>query len=153
MFDATRLQPIADRVIDQTFSNGLASLAEHDRVLFVSWCYPAMVDNGGFPAFFYNSTADYYLDTVGALGQLGLADHAELLEQAAAILFHSDVPATTDARNAAMDQLQDDAGIDEEFEELYRAFVDRGGGDRVLRVLQDWYFSQLDRSSVENGDR
>jgi hypothetical protein len=144
MLDVAKLQPIANRVIDQAFSSGLASLAEHDRVFFVLWSYPAMVDSGGFPAFFYNSPADYYEETVGALRQLGLADHAELLEQAAAILFSSDVPATTEARNAAMGELLDDAGMDEAFEKLYRAFVDRGGGDRVLGVLQDWYFSRVD---------
>ena len=101
-----------------------------------------MVDNGGFPAFFYNSTADCYVDTVDALRQLGLADHAELLEQAAATLFQSDVPATTEARIAIMDRLQDDAGTDKEFEELYNAFVDRGGSGRVLKVLQDWYLER-----------
>lgn len=142
MFDVSKLQPIADRVIEQTFSSGIASLTEHDRMFFVLWSYPAMVDNGGFPAFFYNSTADFYLDTVGALRQLGLADHAELLEQAAATLFQSDVPATTEARNAVMDRLQDDAGTDKEFEDLYSAFVDRGGSDRVLKVLEDWYIER-----------
>lgn len=142
MLDIARLQPIADRVIDQAFSRGLASLAEHDRVFFVLWSYPAMVDNGGFPAFFYNSPADSYLDTVCALRQLGLEDHAELLDQAAAILFHSEVPATSEARNGAMDQVQEDAGTEEEFEALYGAFVDRGGTDRVLQVLEDWYFLQ-----------
>lgn len=144
MFDVSKLEPIADRVIDQTFSSGIASLTEHDRVFFALWSYGAMVDNGGFPAFFYNSTGDYYLETVGALRQLGLADHVELLEQAAAILFQSDVPITTEARNAQLDQLQDDARTDEKLEELYCAFVDRGGSDRVLQLLQDWY---LDRET------
>jgi hypothetical protein len=140
MLDVAKLQPIAKRVIDQAFSSGLASLAEHDQVFFLLWSYPGMVDNGGFPAFFYNSPADYHQETVGALRQLGLADHAELLEQAAAILFASDVPATIEARNSAMGDVLDDAA----FDELYLAFVDRGGSDRVLGVLQDWYFSRVE---------
>jgi hypothetical protein len=142
VLDIAKLQPIADRVIDQTFSTGLANLAEHDRVFFVLWSYSGMVDSGGFPAFFYNSPADYYPDTVCALRQLDLDDHAQLLDKAAAILFHSDVPATLEARNAAIDQVGEAAGTDEEFEALYCAFVDRGGADRVLQILQDWYFSQ-----------
>ncbi len=49
-----------------------------------------------------------------------------------------------------MGELQDDAGMDDAFDDLYRTFVDRGGADRVLRVLQDWDFSRLGLSG--NGD-
>jgi hypothetical protein len=45
---------------------------------------PAVVDNGAFPAFFYNSPADHYSETLDALHQLGLSDDADLLERAAA---------------------------------------------------------------------
>jgi hypothetical protein len=146
MFDIARLQPLADRVIDQALSGGFESLDERDQVLFLLWSYPAMVDNGGFPAFFYNSTGDYYLETAGALRQLGLQDHAELLGRAAAILFGSDVPLSTEARCAVIDQVDDDALMDREMdgelEELYAAYANRGGGDGVLGALQDWYFAK-----------
>ncbi len=142
MFDVAKLQPVADRAIGQAFSSGLASLPAHDQVLFFLWSYAAMIDNGGFPAFFYNSPADYYPETTGALRQLGLADHAELLEKAAGILFRSEVPASLDTRNAAIDQRQEDVASDEEMERLYRAFRDHGGSDRVLGELQEWYYSR-----------
>ena len=141
MIDLAKLQPVANRVIDEAFSTGIGSLSERDRVFFVLWSYPTAVDNGGFASFFYNSFADHYADTLDALRQVGLADHAELLERAAVILFNSDVPGTTEARNAAMDQLPEDVGTDEEFEELYRAYTARRGGEGVLQTLQGWYFT------------
>jgi hypothetical protein len=49
MLDLAKPQPVADRVIDQAFSTGVASLSERDRVFFVLWSYPAAVDNGGLP--------------------------------------------------------------------------------------------------------
>ncbi len=142
MPDMAKLQPVANRVIEAAFSDGLASLAEPDRVFFLLWCYPGEIENGGFAAFFYNSPADYFFETLEALRKLGLADHAELLERAAAILFGSVVPTSTQERNAVIDQLPDDVGTDDEFDELHAAFEDRGGADRVLSVLEAWYFSQ-----------
>jgi hypothetical protein len=35
MIDLAKLQPVADRVIDEAFSTGIGSLSERDRVLFV----------------------------------------------------------------------------------------------------------------------
>ena len=110
-------------------------------MFFLLWSYPVAVDYGGFASFCYNSFADHHTDTLDALREVGLADHAELLERAAGILFSSDVPRTTEARNAAMDQVPVDAGTDEEFDELYDAYIAGGGGDRILQSLQRWYFT------------
>ena len=140
MVDLATLQPVADRVMDQAFSEGIAGLSDPDRVFFVLWSYAAAVDNGGFPSFFYNSCADHYGATLDALREVELADHAELLERAAAILFSFEVPRTTAARTAAMEELPEGVATDAEFEDLYDAYTVCGGGDRVLRMLAAWYF-------------
>ena len=119
----TKLGPVKDRVIEQAFSSGFASMTEQDRVFFLLWSYMAMVENGGFPAFFYNSTGEYYEETTGALRTVGLAEHALLLERA-----------------AVLNGLEEEAETDLAFDALYQQFVDAGGSDRVLGVLQAWYF-------------
>ena len=75
MLRLAKLQPVADRVIDQAFSTGFAGLNERDRVFFVLWSYPAAVDNGALPSL------------------------------ATAVLSSSEVPRTTEVHNAAMDEL------------------------------------------------
>lgn len=144
MVDVAKLQPVADCIIDSAFSQGITSSSARDRVFFMLWSYSAAVDNGGFASFFYNSFADHFADTLDALQEVALADHAELLERAACILFSSEVPRTTAARNAAMDQLPENVGTDEEFDRLYDAYTARGGGERILQALQTWYFASSD---------
>ena len=140
MVDLENLQPVANRVIDQALTTGVASLSERDRVFFLLWSYPAAIDDGGFPSFFYNSFADHYSETLDALRKVGLADHGELLEHAAAALFVSGMPRTTEARNTAMEKLPADVATDKEFDDLYDAYTACGRGDRVLQTLQAWYF-------------
>jgi len=139
--DLAKLQPVATRVIEEWFASGPSSLSERDQVFFLVWGYETAIDDGGFASFYYNSFADHFTETLRALRTLGLSHHAKLLERSASILFASAVPRTMDERNAVIDQLPDDVGTDEEFDELHSAYRDLGGGDHVLEVLQNWYFS------------
>jgi hypothetical protein len=142
MFDLRKLQPVANRVIQQGFDAGLASLPEEDRVFFLLWSFAGMVDNGGLAPFFYNSSADYYPETVDALRGVGLTTFAGVLESAAHLLFAGDVPRTMDERNSVIEDLPEEVGSDEQFEQLDRQYFDHGGGDQVLEVLDTWYFSR-----------
>jgi len=79
MANLKELQPIANRVVEQTGRAGLNSLDEHDRVFFLAFGFAGVISNGGFASFFYNSPADQYSETLQALRQLGLSTFADLL--------------------------------------------------------------------------
>lgn len=144
MVNLEKLQPVANRVIDQYSRTGLDSLDTRDRVFFLVWCYGGELENGGHAAFFYNSEADNYAETVEALGRLGLGLFSDLLERAATILFKGSVPRNMTERNKRIDELQDGPAIDEELESLDEQFFANGGADRGLEVLERWYFEHED---------
>jgi len=142
MADLEKLQPIADRVIDQYGATGLESLSPRDRVFFLVWSYSVGLENGGHASFFYNSQGNHYDETVGALEQLDLKPFADLLQRAANSLFHGDVPRDWEERNAIINELPDDPEIDEELERLDSEYGSYCGSDGVLvlEVLGRWYF-------------
>ena len=140
MVDLEKLQSIARKSIDQYFRSGLGSLKWEDRVFFLAWCYSGGLDNGGHAAFFHNSQADNYVETIEALEVLGLKVFSELLEAAAKVLFNGAVPRDVSTRNELIDELQDAALIDDEIESIDQKFFANGGGTRVLEALEEWYF-------------
>jgi len=129
--DYDRLQPIAKRVIGAVFDRGLSSLDDADQVFYLLWCYGALLDNGGHASFFYNSGADYFVETVDALDRAGLQAFSTLLTQSATAFFRGEVPREIEPRNAAMRQA--------DVSDLDRAFFDADGGDAVLRALARYY--------------
>jgi hypothetical protein len=143
MANLEKLQPIANRVIDQYSRAGLHSLDSRDRIFFLAWCHGGELDNGGHSAFFYNSEADNYLETVEALEVLGLNLFSDLLKRAAGVLFDGAVPRSMTERNRIIEELPDEPAIDEELESIDQQFFANGGGNRVLEALEDWYFERL----------
>jgi Domain of unknown function (DUF4375) len=91
-------------------------------------------------AFFYNSEADNFPETVEALEKLDLSDFSGLLQRAAIIFFKGAVPRTIAERNAIIDELPEDGAIDDVVNSLDSQFYASGGGDRVLEALARWYF-------------
>lgn len=140
MVNLEKLQPVAKRLIDQYFREGLSSLTPRDRVFFLVWCHGVELDNNGHAAFFYNSEANNYIETVDALKELGLDLFADLLQRAAMILFNGAVPRDWDERNAIIQGLPDLSALDSELYSLDNEFGSHGGGDRDLEVLERWYF-------------
>jgi hypothetical protein len=140
MVNLETLQPIANRVIDQYFKAGLASLDPRDRMFFLIWSYGGLLGNGGHAAFFYNSGADDYVETLDALQQLDLTVFADLLRRAGYLLFKDDVPRDMTDRNAIIDGLpEDDPALDDELSTLDDAFFSNGGSDKALETLESWY--------------
>ena len=138
------LQPIANRVVDTYFREGLDALPPDDRVFFLIWCYGPCIDNGGHASLFDNSQMDNYEATVVALREVGLFRHAELLVSAARALFgDTPVPRTLDERNEVIDQLAADSSeIDAALESCDRQFSTLGAADAVLDALEIWYLAR-----------
>jgi len=131
-----RLQPHVDSIIPKGVKKGLAALDEREQTLFLVWSFTAEVDNGGFEQFFFNSGGGYASETVDALERIGAADVGALLRRAIDLFPHAVVPRELEARNAALDQLGDDA--DERFDELLKAYF-RIGSDPVLEKLAAYF--------------
>ena len=82
---------------------GLGSLNAQEQVYFLVSCAEGEVYNGGLHQFFFNSAGNHYRKTVEALRLLGLTDAAELLEEAARLLFpDAEPPGDWDARRAVL---------------------------------------------------
>jgi hypothetical protein len=139
MANLKELQLITDRIVEQIGPSGLDSLKENDRVFFLVFGFAGVISNGGFASFFYNSPANEYSETLQALRLLGLSTFADLLEQAAGLLFLGEVPRSVEERNDIIVKLPEDIATDEQFDELFRQYVDQGGDDHVLDVLERWY--------------
>ena len=133
------LQRIADRVIADVLSHGLELLSDADVLFFLAWSYAGQVDNGGHAQFFFNSTGEYTPETADGLVRLGLPEHAELLRQAARLLFGDDVPRDLDERNAKLGALPDSGEHDLILESLDDRFFELGGGDAVYDALSRRY--------------
>ncbi|MEZ5356070.1 MAG: DUF4375 domain-containing protein [Bryobacteraceae bacterium] len=138
MSNVDSLERAASGVVEQCLRDGLESLSGRDRVLFLLWCHAPQIDNGGHGAFFYNSPADYYEETVEALESLDLKPYADLLRRAAEILFSGDVPREMEERNEQIGALPD--SVDDELAAIDDQYESLGGGDRVLESLGRWYF-------------
>ena len=137
--DHQLLQPIADRVITQAFSHGTETLSDSDLLFLLAWSYAGELDNGGHAQFFFNSTGEYTPETVDARVQLGLREQAQLLRQAAQLLFGSYVPRNLDERNAKLGELPDGGEHDLVLGGLDDRFFELGGGDPVYHALSSRY--------------
>ena len=88
---------------------GLEWLNDAERVFFCALPFIDEMNDGGFWAFFYNSTGAFTCQTVNALKRLGAHRSAELLTQAVPIYFGPhDVPEDTGARRRLMDDVDGD---------------------------------------------
>lgn len=76
------LQPIANRVVDDYFKDGLSSLSKAEQTFLLVWCFGSEVDNGGLQQFFCNTMGGHTLATVSALREVGATESARVLEDA-----------------------------------------------------------------------
>lgn len=139
--DLQALQQQASRVIERTFSEGLSSLSDAERVLFLAWGYAGELDNGGHAQFFLNTMGDFTPETIEALHQLELHEQAELLAEAADKLFPDGVPRSMEERNDMVERTPDDGAMDRLLDDLDERFYALGGGDAVYRELSRRYVS------------
>jgi hypothetical protein len=130
------LQPVVDVLIRRAVERGLQTLSHVEQNVYLVWCYPAAVENGGHASFFYNSYGEFAIETVQALHATGCADYAEILEYAIKQFPKSHVPRDIEERNDAFNAIPE-AGhtamesCDSEFSEL-------GSDELFTRLLRYW---------------
>jgi hypothetical protein len=78
------LQPIANRVVDDYFKDGLSSLSKFfslkaEQTFLLVWRFGSEVDNGGLQQFFCNTMGGHALATVSALREVGATESARVL--------------------------------------------------------------------------
>ena len=77
---------------------------------------------------------------MAALRLLKLSGHADWLEEAATLLFGTDVPPDMMERSEHLDDLDDDPVLEQRLEALDEEFFSSGGDDAVLDALEAFYF-------------
>lgn len=113
-----QIRTVVYECMNRIDANGIGSLNETHRLLYLGWEYVGQVLNGGHAQFFYNSSGAYASETVQALKELALPIHASALEAAAHLLFRDNpIPNDIKARNDVMCVESSDAE-DHELEKL-----------------------------------
>jgi uncharacterized protein DUF4375 len=135
-----RLQPVANQVIPLVMNGGFSAASERDRVFYLAWAYAAELGNGGHAQFFFNDAGEYTVETATALIELGLVEHAGLLQEAAVLLFGVEVPRSLRKRNKIIANL--DEAVEQPLERLDDRFFAIGGDEQVYERLSDWYFGE-----------
>jgi hypothetical protein len=88
--------------------------------------------------FFFNSTGEFTPETIAALRALHLNRQADLLQQAAQLLFPAEVPRDLEERNEQI-ITSEDANLDRQLQTLDSRFYATGGGQGVYERLCEWY--------------
>jgi hypothetical protein len=130
------LQPLVSPLIDRAHKNGLGSLTDVERNVFLVWCYPAAINDGGHASFFYNSYGDFADETVVALLDIGLVEFSHILLRAVSQFPEARVPRELDARNAVFNSLPADAH--DAMEDCDAAFYQLGDAPLMNRLWDYW---------------
>ena len=110
----------------------LEVLSTEAQVFFLCNALDAEVNNGGFSAFFYNSTGKWGPETIEALETVGAPQTAELLRQFLAPFPQDPYPRDQEERNELLLELPD--SIADDLDALDDAFFAKPDG-----LLQDLY--------------
>ncbi|OJU13691.1 MAG: hypothetical protein BGN88_06600 [Clostridiales bacterium 43-6] len=103
-----------DAVVDKGCSD-YSSLTKEERICFNIRCLIDAVNNGGIISYYYNSGADYWIETVADLKSLGLGKAAELILKVNALFPNQKPSLDLEERNNQFDEFEED---DEKIEEL-----------------------------------
>ena len=98
-------------------------LSQAERVWFNIQCLIQAVDNGGMISFFYNSGADYYIETIEDLKILKHEKIVKLLEKIRKIFPEGDLPKDMNIRSEIISSYPD-GEFDEMYEEIDNEFYD-----------------------------
>ncbi len=116
------------------YGEALDVLSPEAQTFFLCAALDAEVNNGGFDAFFYNSTGKWGPETVGALETVGAPKTAELLRQFLAPFPQAPYPRDQEERNELLLALPD--SITDNLNALDDVFFANPDG-----LLQDLYVS------------
>ena len=130
------LQPVINRIVPIRFERGLQALSPAERNVFLVWCYPAAVNDGGHASFFYNTQGEFAHETVQALEEIGAPEYGKLLDRAIDLFPDRSVPRDIEERNAALSALPDDS--DERLEKLDDEFYALGDDELLSRLTVYW---------------
>ena len=130
------LQLVVNALAPRAFAEGLSTLSRRERNIYLCWCYPAAVDNGGHASFFYNSTGEHAKETVEALLEVGAPAYATILNRAIAQFPGRDVPANLKQRNTVFAKLS--SAAHSQMEACDNAFLALGSEALLGRLHEYW---------------
>lgn len=128
------LQPLVNTIIPRALKNGLAVLSPVEKNIFLVWCYPAAINDGGHASFFYNSYGDFAKETVQALRDIGARDYADILERAIDQFPMQEVPRDIVKRNEVFNSLSE--VNHQAMEDCDSKFYDLGGDELLSRLFR-----------------
>ena len=130
------LQPVVKNYIARACRDGLVSLSPTEQVVYLVWCYPGAINNGGHASFFYNSYGEFAQETVAALQELGMPEYADVLRKAIVQFPGQRVPRNIDERNRLFNSLPERAHS--AMGECDSAFYALGDEALMARLLEYW---------------
>ncbi len=130
------LQPVIDVLVPRAHQQGLVSLSPTEQIVYLVWCYPGAVNNGGHASFFYNSTGQFAAETVTALQQLGEPEYAQILSRAIEQFPKCIVPHGIEERNEKFNALP--ARAHDVMEDCDNTFYALGDARLMARLLAFW---------------
>jgi len=109
------------KLVDKAY-NDFNSLSKEERVWYTVQILMDATNNGGMISFFYNSGADYYIETINDLKELKQDKIAELLERIGKMYYKNIVPKDIEKRNQIIISIPDDGRYDQELDEIDTIF-------------------------------
>ena len=131
-----QLQPIIDRIVSLKSERGMEALSTAERAILLVWAYPAAINDGGHPSFFYNSYGEYAHETVQALRDIGAPQYAAILSRAIDLFPARRVPRNIDERNKSFDALPEEAY--DVMDSLDNEFYTLGHDELLERAIAFW---------------
>jgi len=122
------------KLVDKAFEN-YTSMSKDERIWFNIQCLIQAVDNGGLISHYYNSGADFNLETIQDLNSLGFQEIAAILSKINQLFPNHQPSKSIEERNEVMESWPD--GIyDNLLEELDQQFnVKKPELEKALMLL------------------
>ena len=123
-----------DNHLGRRFYSNPDDMTDHEKLFMYIEELEREVNNGGFWQYFYNSSGEYAMQTVGALKTIGAEHTAGLLSKAIEVFPDSNVPTDRDERIGAIESLGN--GVKEEWNDLDDQFQEYQ--DDIAELLLDF---------------
>lgn len=87
------------------YSERIENLSLYERTFYLCQVFEGEINNGGFSQFFYNSSGNFAIETIGSLVEIGGVKTSELLIKSISVFPNSQVPKLKDEREELLDEI------------------------------------------------
>ncbi len=96
-----------DYVFNFVQNKGVTNLSDTEKVIFCVEELEKEINNGGFNQWFFNSSADYWYETITALEKIEADNTSDLVKQALTVFPNSEPPKDAVSRQKLVNNLSD----------------------------------------------